>query len=327
MRCCPERCNGAGKGGCCGPNGPCRYFIFLFYAVLYMFLVVVYVRRVHPFVVQLYPETIEFHSVLTYLVLPWPWLIVLLLHFYDPGEITRENVNSYLKEYPPDNVLYHPHICRTLRIPVPARSRYCRYTNRRVARYDHYCPGMLATIGERSRRFFLLFLITNTIAASYYGYNSLMLLRWAVKMQPVKWPNTFWTDLYLWILIAVRLDRFIFSSMVLLWGISISLVFFVGQQMWIISGNVTQLEMDKIGDWKKKQEITGKNAEYVHAYDHGFWRNWKECLWPKRMEKHAPVQLCEVPGEEKRERVGPVGLADPVLKKGRGRQAKKPGKR
>jgi hypothetical protein len=133
LRFCPERCNGSGPGGCCGPKGPCRYFIILFYAVLYAFLIVVYVRRVTPYLRHIYPDNFDLHARLTFLVLPWPWLIVLLLRFYDPGIVNRHNVNSYMKEYPPDNVLYHPHVCPTLRIPVPARSRYCRYTNRRVA--------------------------------------------------------------------------------------------------------------------------------------------------------------------------------------------------
>jgi hypothetical protein len=60
-------------------------------------------------------------------------VVVCALHFMDPGEITPENVEAYLEDYPYDDVLYTRRICFSQKIPIPARSRYCRYTHKRVA--------------------------------------------------------------------------------------------------------------------------------------------------------------------------------------------------
>jgi hypothetical protein len=325
MRFCPARCNGSGKGGCCGPNGPCRYFVITFYALLYLLGILIYVRRVCPYLRHIYPIDFTLHSQLTFFVVPWPWLIIIFLRFYDPGTITRENVNSYLKEYPPDNVLYHPQICPTLKIPVPARSRYCRYSNRRIAfpcflihrRYDHYCPWMIATIGERSRRWFLLFLITNGLGAAYYASGCFKLLKWGIGKQPIRWPNRFWSDLRLWCLIALKLDYFVFMMMILLVGVTAALMFFVVQQMWLVAGNVTQLEMDKIAEWKKKQTEAGKSDVYVHAYDRGFLRNWLEMVFPPAIAKHPPVPEVEVAEEGTGAEEAKVAGGAGVVRKGK----------
>jgi hypothetical protein len=39
-------------------------------------------------------------------VLPWPWIAVAILQCIDPGEVTPDNVESYLERYPYDTVLY-----------------------------------------------------------------------------------------------------------------------------------------------------------------------------------------------------------------------------
>jgi hypothetical protein len=129
----PKCCRSEGKGGCLGRGGPCRYFIFGFYFVIYSFFIVVYLSCVDPNLKNLYAKHLALHRLLSYLVLPWPWVIFVLLQFYDPGEITRENVKSYIDLYPLDRVLYFPKVCPTLRLPVVARSRFCRYSERRIA--------------------------------------------------------------------------------------------------------------------------------------------------------------------------------------------------
>lgn len=119
---------------CLGKGGPCRYFICGFYMFIYACFIIVYVHYVHPQLHFLYSSHLQLHRILTFLVLPWPWLIFIAFQYMDPGEITPTNVLSYMKKYPYDHVLYEEgKICSTLHIPVVARSRYCRYTKRRVA--------------------------------------------------------------------------------------------------------------------------------------------------------------------------------------------------
>ena len=102
--------------------------------IIYAIFIVVYVYYIHPQVKYIYPKHTQMHRYLTFLVLPWPWIIFIAFQYMDPGVITPTNVYSYMKKYPYDNVLYRQgKVCPTLHVPVVARSRYCRYTKRRVA--------------------------------------------------------------------------------------------------------------------------------------------------------------------------------------------------
>lgn len=49
-----------------------------------------------------------------------------------------------------------------------ARSKYDRFTNRHVARFDHYCGWVHNTIGEENYRYFLIFLFTH-VGMCIYG--------------------------------------------------------------------------------------------------------------------------------------------------------------
>jgi hypothetical protein len=72
--------------------------------------------------------------------------------FSDPGTVTAANVEEHLAKYPFDGLLYTPKRCRTMRITCPARSKFSAVTNRRVARFDHFCGWMNNDIGARAPR-------------------------------------------------------------------------------------------------------------------------------------------------------------------------------
>lgn len=118
--------------GCLGPNGPCKYFIAVFFYLIYTFFAFVYLYSVYPKLGTIY-KNVSFHKFYSIFVLPWPWVVFIIFMFIDPGYITPKNVLSYLKLYPHDNALYLPGFCPTDHIPVVPRSRYCRYSKRRVA--------------------------------------------------------------------------------------------------------------------------------------------------------------------------------------------------
>jgi palmitoyltransferase len=285
-----------------GQGGPCRYFIFIFYAILYSTFIACYTHFVHPSVPYIYSSHIALHRVLTFLVHPWPWLIVLFLQFYDPGVITRENVNSYIALFPFDSVLYPPQFCRTLLIPAVARSRFCQYTNRRIAKYDHYCPWILAPIGLRTHRFFLLFLVLNDAAAAYYAVGCWRFLRWELSAYVIERSGGFWADLWIELIAMIRIQPFVAGIFLLLAGVVLFMTGFVFQQLYYTARNITQVEMDRIDGWRRKEEAEGRpNAVYVHRYDRGIWANLKEDCFPPRAARHPPVPLCEKPPEQVQE--------------------------
>jgi hypothetical protein len=61
-------------------------------------------KDVCPNLLLLFQTDINLHRALTGAVVPWPYLIVLLLQDYDPGEIMRANVNSYLTLFAHDDL-------------------------------------------------------------------------------------------------------------------------------------------------------------------------------------------------------------------------------
>ena len=92
------------------------------------------------------------------------WLAVC---FSDPGTVDAHTLDAQLATYPHDHVLYKPKICPTLGVTCPARSKYCRVTQRRVAKFDHYCGWMGNSIGENNLRYFVSFLGIHVVLTSY----------------------------------------------------------------------------------------------------------------------------------------------------------------
>jgi hypothetical protein len=93
--------------------------------------------------------------------------------------------------------------------------------------------------------------------------------------------------------VILRADPLIFASTCIQIVVAITLVFFLGQQIYFCSKNQTQIELDKIQEAKIAKARRGDKSRYVHAYDRGVLENWKELLWPKTAEKHTPKSYEE----------------------------------
>ena len=91
----------------------------------------------------------------------------LLTCFSDPGTVHAGNVARHLESFAYDGMLYAPRRCPTMRLQAPARSKFCRVTNRRVARFDHYCAWMGNSVGENNYRYFLSFLLWHVVLCAY----------------------------------------------------------------------------------------------------------------------------------------------------------------
>ena len=112
----------------------CKYFVATFFICVSFYLCYLYYILVYPFLDYLFdPKYVPLHKFLFFFLSPWPWIIFILFQIVDPGEIRNDNVESYLKIYPYDNLLYYPKMCPTLHIPIVPRSRFCRFTKKRIA--------------------------------------------------------------------------------------------------------------------------------------------------------------------------------------------------
>jgi len=83
-----------------------------------------------------------------------------------PGFITARNI-SIFDNYPYDDLLFENKNCPTKGIRKLPRSKYDRFTNQHVARFDHFCGWINNAVGEENYRFFLLFLVIHVGMCTY----------------------------------------------------------------------------------------------------------------------------------------------------------------
>jgi uncharacterized membrane protein YraQ (UPF0718 family) len=89
-------------------------------------------------------------------------------------------------------------------------------------------------------------------------------------------------------LILVKFDPVLLCFCLVLAIVAGTLIGFILQQMWYVSVNKTQIELEKIDALKEEWKKAGINKKYVHAYGHGFIQNWKEFLFPGKAKLHEP---------------------------------------
>lgn len=276
------------QSDCAGKGGPCRYFVITGFAIMYAVLVYDYFKNTYSFIPLLHSNVLT-HRILSYVLPSIPWIIVIALIFMDPGVINAENVEGYLKKYPYDHIVYKEKLCPTGKIPVVARSRYCGYTNRRVAKYDHYCPWVIQTIGERNHRFFILFLVACVVASTYYCVHDIFVV--AIYIQHVyskiPWGNSVGENILKFIVMLFLIQPLNTSCIILFLIIIVMLIAFIIQQLYYISQNMTTIEITKYDKIEKEiREKRKDNKLYVkNIYDKGLISNWMEFLFPTRVPK------------------------------------------
>ena len=131
------------------------YYVFVAYG---WDLIGLYVHPAHAFVLP---------TVMTLCLMQW-----LRTCWSDPGVINESNLEAHYRAHPFDGVLYRPKECPTMRITVPARSKFCNTTKRRVAKFDHYCGWFNNVIGENNLRHFIVFLAVHVALCAYVAYLS-----------------------------------------------------------------------------------------------------------------------------------------------------------
>ena len=73
--------------------------------------------------------------------------------------------------------------------------------------------------------------------------------------------------------------------------VSFMLLFFILQQIYYISKNLTQIELDKYEEVEYTFKIKGINKPISNFYNKGLINNWKEFLFPPKIHLHEPFKL------------------------------------
>jgi hypothetical protein len=120
-------------------------------------------------------------------------------------------------------------------------------------------------------------------------------------------------------LVGIKFDPFVMGAMIILVGIVIFMTAFVGQQVYYISQNLTQVELDKIDEWKE----LNPGKKYVHMYNKGILQNWKEFCCPPLAEKHPPAPLIEVPELPKKGKGAAIQNAPTAAEKAQNRRERR----
>ncbi|KAJ6233483.1 palmitoyltransferase app [Anaeramoeba flamelloides] len=147
---------------------------------------------IHPiFIRQFYLELPNIstlnkqHSYLLLILLVCYLIAFVCASFSSPGIITKNNYMKYIKIYPNENQIYLPTVCSTCKLKQPARSNHCTFTNKCIAKYDHYCSWLMNPIGERNLRFFIFHLFVMLVLYCYYSFLCASILVFKLKMNGV----------------------------------------------------------------------------------------------------------------------------------------------
>jgi hypothetical protein len=124
-------------------------------------------RYIYPLIRES-PNVASYHMSVGYVVFAMCVLSWRFAASTSPGSITKESLHKF-DNYHYDNTLYVQKICPTLHIRKLPRSKYDRYTDTHVPRFDHHCHVLQQSIGEENYRLFLLFLTIHTGMLWYGG--------------------------------------------------------------------------------------------------------------------------------------------------------------
>jgi palmitoyltransferase ZDHHC4 len=176
-----------------------------------------------------------------------------------PGIITSSNIAKF-DNYPYDNIMYvEGRICPTVGIRKLARSKFDRFSEVHIARFDHFCGWLHNPIGEENYRWFLLFLIIH-IGMCVYGFIICGYLFLGEIEKNQLWEVTFFSTgtnsefkAGYWVIFQYLFQKqqMVGSVFVLMGAMIFTLGLFLGYHLWIASRGMTTNETVKWSEVKK----------------------------------------------------------------------------
>jgi hypothetical protein len=172
-----------------------------------------------------------------------------------PGNITKESLGRF-DNYHYDGILYSNKMCPTLHIRKLARSKYNRYSDTHVPRFDHHCFVLDQTVGEENYRFFLFFLAVHTCMCWYGSY----VMGQVIFGEASKAAMTGYASLQPGLTAIVLLNPRQTILLALLFACAIMLSGFLAFHCYIISIGVTTNEYYKWKELSSKHEPRSKGG-------------------------------------------------------------------
>lgn len=212
----------------------------------------------------------NFHKYSGYLVFFLCMFSWMKAHHTSPGYITAQNIIKF-DNYPYDNFLFINKTCPTVGIRKLARSKFDRFSNRHVARFDHYCGWICNTVGEENYRYFLFFLLVH-VAMCIYG----TIITWRLLVGEVQDRDLYNAIFYngntgeevhadFWIIVHYMvMKHFELTSILILMGaMSIVLVLFFCFHLYMAANGMTTNEFYKwrqVKKWYKREKSRYQKA-------------------------------------------------------------------
>ena len=129
------------------------------------------------FVPAAWPRLSSSHRLAAIIVIAVPFITTFQSVSSTSSVITQDNLNSQLRHYPYDHVLFHPgKMCRTCQMVKPARSKHCRICKVCVAKQDHHCIWVMNCLGRGNYVYFISMILSLAILLSYGTYLCYLLL-------------------------------------------------------------------------------------------------------------------------------------------------------
>mmetsp|Transcript_10865 Transcript_10865/g.16424 ORF Transcript_10865/g.16424 Transcript_10865/m.16424 type:complete len:435 (-) Transcript_10865:115-1419(-) len=187
-----------------------------------------------------------------------------------PGYITARNIHRF-DNYPYDDFLFIEKTCPTVGIRKLARSKYDRFTNQHVARFDHFCGWINNAVGEENYRFFLLFLAVH-VGMCFYG----TVLTWGLFVGEIEDRDLFNAIFFngktgvevkadFWVVTHYMFMKHFWLSgvWILMTSMSVVLFLFLGFHLYIAANGMTTNEFYKwrqVKKWYKREKSRYEKA-------------------------------------------------------------------
>lgn len=142
--------------------------------------------------------------------------------FINPGFVPEPSDYSTVRDQVKDLIRLGKfdteHFCVNSFIRKPLRSKYSKFNNRLIARFDHYCPWVYNDIGVRNHKLFMTFVYALTVAILLF--NSLAAKYFEVKAERLGYESDFEDKCYLLseeLCVGLYNNHFLFNLTIWCW--------------------------------------------------------------------------------------------------------------